>query len=334
MRHDIKISLKETLFIFALILAFFNGCTEKPEKVYRVGIISGVDFFNDTAEGFKIQMTEFGYMEGKNIAYEFRKINVDHAAERRILQKFVDDRVDLILTFPTEVSLTAKEVTKGTNIPVVFANANIEGVDLVHSVREPGGNITGVRYPGPDLAIKRFEILLEFAPHVKKIWVPYMQGYPIIIGQLDVLRPVAESLGITLIEVPTKGPADIRADLDRRERSGDMDMDAILMIADPLVVNPEAFEVFGKFAAKHKIPVGGALMSVDGYHSIFGVSTKNVFVGRQAAYMADKIFKGTPAGLIPVVSAESYLDINYRAARELGLEVSEGLLSRADRIIR
>jgi putative ABC transport system substrate-binding protein len=153
-------------------------------------------------------------------------------------------------------------------------------------------------------------------------------------SQLVVLRPAAESRGVFLIEVPAENVKDIQTDLAAREKAGDPGMDAILIIAEPLAVNPEAFAVFGKYAAEHRIPVGGAIMSVNGYESIFGVSTKNSAVGVQAAVMADKIFRGTPAGVIPVVSAENYFQINYRAAQELGLKVSEGILSRADEIIR
>ena len=334
MKHDSKSKFQRLLILLALACVLLNGCSEKQKKVYRVGILCGVDFFADTADGFKTKMSELGYVEGENIVYDSQKTMFDPVAEQRILQKFVDDKVDLILTFPTEVSLAAKAATQGTDIPVVFANANIEGVGLVNSVREPGGNVTGVRYPGPDLAIKRFEILLELAPRAKRLWIPYQQGYPIVVSQLEVLRPAAESLGVSLIEAPATNAGDIQADLNVRAKLGDIDIDAMLMIAEPLAVNPEAFAVFGKFAAKHKIPVGGALMSVKGHDSIFGVSTKNIAVGRQAAVIADKILKGAPAGTIPVVSAESYLKINYRAAQELGLNVSEGMLSRADEIIR
>ncbi|UCF91022.1 MAG: ABC transporter substrate-binding protein [Desulfobacterales bacterium] len=279
-------------------------------------------------------MTALGYREGENIIYDFQKTNNDLTAEKRILQKFVADKVDLIFTFPTEVSLAAKAATRGTDIAVVFANANIEGVDLVDSVREPGGNITGVRYPGPDLAIKRFEIMLEFAPQAKRIGIPYQQGYPIIASQLDVLYTAVKSSGIALVEVPAKDAADLQTALNARAQSGGVGIDAMLMIADPLAVNPDAFAVLGEFAAQHKIPCGGALMTVGGYRTVFGVSTDNAAVGQQAASLVDKILKGAPAGSIPVISAESVLKIGYRAAQQLGLPVSEGLLSKADEIIR
>jgi putative ABC transport system substrate-binding protein len=90
----------------------------------------------------------------------------------------------------------------------------------------------------------------------------------------------------------------------------------------------------GKFAYEHEIPIGGALMTAEGYDSIFGVNVNTFASGKQAAPLADKILKGTPAGEIPVASAENYIQINYGAAQTMGLTVPEGLLSIAAEIIR
>lgn len=318
------------------LLVLLAGCGGKAEEkqMYRIGILSGLDYFADSQTGFINKMAELGYVEGENVTYDLQKTNIDPVAEQRILQQFVDDEVDLIFTFPTEASLQAKRITQGTGIPVVFANANIEGVGLVESVREPGVGITGVRYPGPDLAIKRLEILLEFMPEVKRIWLPYQDGYPIILKQLEALRPLVASRGVVLVETPAANVADLQADLDARAAQEDIGIDAILQIIDPLAVNPEAFVVFGTFAAAHHIPVGGTTMTVGGLRSIFGVSTKSLAVGAQAAIIADKILNGAPAGSIPVISADTFLEINYRAAQEMGIPVPEGLLSKADVIIR
>ena len=105
---------------------------------------------------------------------------------KSVLQKFVADKVDAIFVFPTEASLEAKTATQGTNIPVVFNFAFIEGMGLVDSVRAPGGNITGVRYPGPDIAIKRFEIMRALVPQAKRMLIPYQKGYPIVTPQVEV----------------------------------------------------------------------------------------------------------------------------------------------------
>jgi putative ABC transport system substrate-binding protein len=323
--------------LFSLLIGFIilTGCNvQAAPKVYRVGILSGLDFFADTADGFKAKMTELGYIEGQNIVYDLQKTNFDPAREQEILEKFVADKVDLIFVFPTEASLAAKAVTQETNIPVIFANAFVEGNNLVESVRQPGGNITGVRFPGPDIAAKRLEILHELAPQAKRVWVPYLRDYPSVPPVLEVLRPAAASLGITLVEVPAASPADIQADLQARTQSADIGLDAILFIPEPLNVNPDAFATMSKFAVEHKVPIAGSFISEEGYGVVCANLTSNVEVGELAAPLADKILKGSPAGAIPVVSPEAHLQLNYKVAQELGLTVSEGLLSQAEEIIR
>jgi putative ABC transport system substrate-binding protein len=324
-------------FIFlAMFCVFLNSCSKKTQenKVYRVGILCALDYIAAIPDGFKARMNELGYEEGDNIIYDIQRTNFEPEKERKILEKFIKDRVDLIFTFPTEVSMAAKEATQGTGISVIFSFANIEGTGLVNSVRQPGGNITGVRYPGPDLAIKRFEVMRELAPDAERIWIPYQRGYPIVDSQLEVLRPAAASAGVKLIEFPADDAAELQAELDARRKSRDIGMDAILFIAEPLAVTPDAFEVMGRFAYEQKLPIGGALMVVGDYGSIFGINVDIPKTGRQAAALADKILKGTPAGTIPVVSSESFLQINYKAAKQLRVKVPEGLLMRADEIIR
>jgi putative ABC transport system substrate-binding protein len=323
------------LLLIVIGSLFLSSCSvQAAPKIYRVGVLSGLNYIADVTDGFKAKMTELGYVEGQDIVYDVQKTDFDVAAYKSILQKFVADKVDLIFVFPTEASLEAKLATQGTNIPVVFDFAFLEGVDLVKSVREPGGNMTGVRYPGPDIALKRFEIMRQLAPQAKRILIPYQKGYPVVASQLEVLYPAAEAAGITLIEAPAANATELEAELQAHTKSEDIGLDAILFLAEPLAVTPDAFAVMGKFAYEHKIPIGGALISVEGYSSIFGVNVDPVNSGKQAALLADKIFKGTPAGTIPVVSAENFLQINYKAAQELGVTVPEGLLSQAAEIIR
>jgi len=332
-RHGLKVSTRALLRLGMLIL-LLGGCNLSKPKVYRVGVLSGLNFVADVTDGFKAGMAELGYVEGENIVYDVQKTDFDMAAYQTILGKFVEDRVDLILTFPTEASMEAKAATQGTDIPVVFSFALIEGMGLVDSVREPGGNITGVRYPGPDIAVKRFEILQEILPEAKRLWVPYQRDYPIVQPQLDVLYPVAAAAGVTLIEFPAANAAELEAELQSRAQQDDVGMDAIFFLVEPLTVTPENFVVIGRFAHEQGVPIGGAFMSVEGYESIFGVNVKSYDAGKQAAPLADKIFKGTPAGTIPVVSADLFVQINYKAALAMGLAVPESILAQADEIIR
>jgi putative ABC transport system substrate-binding protein len=327
-----KIAFPLILIVSCMLI---SGCVmEQEEKVYKVGMLNGLgEFLEEIPVAFKAKMTELGYIEGENIVYDVQSTMFEPEKERQILEQFVEDGVDLIYTFPTEVSMAAKAATQGTGIPVIFAIANIEGTGLVKSVRQPGGNITGVRYPGPDLAIKRFETMLELAPNAKRMWVPFQRGYPIVSSQMEVLHPAAEAVGVTLIEFPADNAAEVQAELDVRNKLDDIGFDAILFIPEPLSCTDDAFEVIAKFAYEHKMPIGGITMQVGDYGSIFGIDVDDPKTVRQAAIIADKILRGTPAGTIPVVSSESFFEINYKVAQELGLNVSEGLLSRADKII-
>jgi putative ABC transport system substrate-binding protein len=230
------------LVVLAMLL---SGCrTEKPE-VYRVGVLSGLEFVADVTDGFKAGMAELGYVEGGNIVYDVQRTDFDMEKYRSILQQFVEDQADLIFVFPTEASIEAKAATAGTDIPVVFDFALIEGVGLVESVREPGGNITGVCYPGPDIALKRFEIMRELAPEATRMLIPCQKGYPIVGPQLEALRPAAEAVGITLIEAPAVDAAELEAALQAQVQPDGVGFDAILFLAEPLAVTPDAFAVMG-----------------------------------------------------------------------------------------
>jgi putative ABC transport system substrate-binding protein len=337
-RHRVSRTRIQTVWttgvVVILAALISSGCTKQP-KVYRVGVLSGLNYVAAITDGFKSEMTRLGYVEGENIEYDVQKTDFDMDAYQRILDKFVADKVDLILVFPTEASMLAKKTTEGTGIPVVFTFALIEDMGLVDSITEPGGNITGVRYPGPDVALKRFEVMQELAPDAKRMWVPYQRGYPIVEPQLRELRPAAKAAGVSLIEAPADNAAELQADLDKLVEESDdgVGIDAILFLIEPLAVTPDALAVMAKFAYEHKIPIGGALMEVDGYGTIFGINVDIEEAGRDAAPLADQILGGVSAGAIPVHSSDSYLEINYTTAQKLGVDVPQSLLEQADKVI-
>jgi putative tryptophan/tyrosine transport system substrate-binding protein len=327
-----------TLLTCVVVMAMLlSGCGNSQQaKTYKVGVLSGLDAFAPAFDGFKAKMTELGYIEGKNITYDVQSTNVDMDAYQSITKKFAQDKVDLIFVFPTEAAMVAKAATQGTSIPVVFALSftDVAGVDLINSIREPGGNITGVRFPSADIASKRLQILLELAPGAKRIFVPYLKDYPNVPGQLEKIRPQAASQGVELVEFAAASPQELQAELDKRAASGDIGFDAILQIAEPLGITPPFYSILGKFSYEHKIPIGGALMEPDGKSSIFGLLPPAKVSGEQAALLADKIFRGAAPGTIPVTTTDGYFQINYRAAQALGVTVPESLLKQADEVIR
>lgn len=315
-------------------MLLLSGCNLIPTRVYRVGVIGGVEAFAAIASGFRDKMTDLGYIEGQNIIYDVQVANLDPATTRRILDRFITDGVDLILAFPTEPAVAAKAATQGTDIPVVFSIAGTEGNDLIESVRTPGGNISGVRYPGPDLVVKRFEILHELVPDLKHLYIPYDPYYPNGPPALDALRPVAAAHGVTLVEAPVTTVDELKATLRARAKLADIGVDAVQILPEALTQSPDGWKAISTFARTQRLPLVGSMLASADLGGVFSYCIDFVEVGKLAAPIADKVLKGTQAGTIPLVTPEAHLRINYSLIRELGLEVPQGLLKQADEIIR
>jgi len=329
------ISMRQILILTLLVVfCALSGCSAKKQKVYRVGILTSFAPMLTIAEGFKAGMTELGYVEGKNIVYDVQVKDADPEGEKQTVKKFINDKVDLIFTFPTGASVTAYRIAQGTGIPVVFAMCGVEGNIQVESVRHPGGNITGVRFPGPDNVIRHLELMIELKPQTKRVWVTYDPCYPNTPIMLDALRLAASSKGITIVEASHTNAEEVQADLQAVAASGDIP-DAILLLPEALSQSPSGSGVMIKFANKYRIPVGGGVPYTLDSGAVFSFLPDELEMGKMAAPLADKIFRGIPAGgTIPLVTPENHLWLNYKAAQELGLTVPEGLLSRADKIIR
>jgi putative ABC transport system substrate-binding protein len=316
--------------VFALLL---GGCSLKS-KIYKVGILTDNSNFQSIGDGFKVKMTNLGYVVGKNIVYIQQPLSSDPADLPRQARALVDQKVDVIFSFPAPETAAAYAATQGTNVPVVCAYAQLDGTHMIRSVREPGGNLTGVRYPGPETVSKRLETMIEIAPKAKRIWIGYDKNGPNTAIALGALRPLAMSLGVTLVEVPVTAKAGLSADLSARAHLADIGLDAILIMPDDLNASPDGFAVLSWFAADHHIPLAGGLPTMIQNGAVFANGPDLATIGNLAAASADEILKGTPAGEIPVVTPDQNLYINYRTAKALGLTVSEDLLAQATQIIR
>jgi putative tryptophan/tyrosine transport system substrate-binding protein len=316
-----------------VISLFLSGCGASKPKVYHVGFLTDNPSFTALGEGFKAKMTELGYIENQNVIYVVENPKSDPADELSSAKKLVDEKVDLIFSFPATDTIAAHTATQGTNIPVVFAYAQLEGTNLVKSVREPGGNMTGVRYPGPDMVTRRLELLLEMAPTVKRVWIGYDKNGPNIPAALEALRSTASSLGVTLVEAPVTTVEELGSDLAVRAQSADLGFDAIMSMPDEFNTSPAGFAILSKFATEHKLPLAGGIAFMAKGGALFVNTTDLANVGQLAAPMADKVLKGTLAGTIPVVTPEQNLLINYQVAQNLELKVPDGLLAQATQVI-
>ncbi len=336
-RPGFRFQLRPMLLIAAAASLLF-GCAPQPKDKFTVGILA-TNTFLAAVDGFKAGLEEQGYAEGKNVSYDTYVLvsttkEAEDAAIRETLGKYIKAGVSLVFVMGTPMTITARDLTRDTGIPVVFANALVETNDVIKSVQEPGGNVTGVRFPGADLAVKRLELLMRIAPAVKRVWVTFDPKNPSAAAAIAALRPAARNAGVTLVEAPIAGVADIKADLKAREAASDPGFDAVLIMPEGFSQSPEGFGAIAKFADKHGIPVAGSAAFEADRGAVLTLIPDDREIGMLAARLAAKIFKGAPAGSIPVVSPESRLRLNYARARKLGLRIDEGLMKMADEIIR
>jgi putative ABC transport system substrate-binding protein len=303
-----------------------------PTKVYKVGVLDGLDgFFGESLTGFKQKMTKLGYVEGKNITYDVSKPEA-LTGNQAILKKFVDHKVDLIVAWPTEPSLEAEEATKGTQIPIISLNASTEGTSLIDSIKHPGHNLTGVRFPGPEDSVKRLQILHQLDPAATRVLVPYLKDYPNVPSQLIAMQTAADTLGQKLTVVPLDGStaAGYVAGLSATSPG----FDAIVGPAEPFAVTPALNSQLFTFAHQHQIPVLAGALSTDDTGPIVSVGPSSSEVGSMGASLADKIFKGADTGALPILTPTSYLQVNLKVAQKLGITPDAGLLSTATKIVR
>ncbi len=322
--------------VFLSFAAFILLGCEEPKTLRHVDIVLDNPDFYAVVEGFQEQLAALGYVEEKTIRYRVKSL-----AAETVLDPLgsggsmtLSPEAEVVLTLLTEASLRCRELIRGTTASQVFAYAGIEESELITSIREPGGRITGVRYPGPEQISKRLEILHEIAPHLRRIYIGYNPEYPNNPPALAVLRQLAKEQDIVLVEVPLQSARDLQDDLTARDRRGNPGVDAILLMPDTLNHSHDGWQLLLSFANRHRLPVAGSFLYTVEQGALFGNANDLKQIGRLAAPLAHKIFQGIAAGTIPVVTPEQDLYINVKRARELGLYVPEGLLRQAQEIIR
>jgi ABC-type uncharacterized transport system substrate-binding protein len=155
-----------------------------------------------------------------------------------------------------------------------------------------------------------------------------------MVGEFENLYPTSEELGITLVRFPVDDNEDLKSKLNNLEKNNFLNIDAILMLPGTLDIDGNAVRIIADFAEKNKIPFGGSLIAEGENNSIFTFINDFLGMGQQSAIMADKILNGAFAGDIPFVPAATFLQINYKFLKQIGLDVNDDLMIRADDVIR
>jgi putative tryptophan/tyrosine transport system substrate-binding protein len=314
-------------WVVLLSLLLITGCTDRP-KTYTVGIVNTVPDLEATITGFKEGMTRLGYIEGENITYRYAGPTVHMDELDSVAQDLVEKDVDLILSITTRVTKAVKKATAGSGLPVVFVPVTDPvGAGIVNSLRHPGGNITGVTFGSQEG--RRLAWLVQIAPEIKKLYVPYDPGDQSALVTLRMAREVAAKINVELMTRETRNPEEVADAIKNIPAQAD----AVYLLPDSLISAHLPDLVMA--ATGLKLPVSGANIDVVKNHKVltsFGCDV--ILMGKQAARLADQIFRGVKPSDLPVESAEYSLAINLKVAKTIGLDIPDEILRLANIIVR
>jgi putative tryptophan/tyrosine transport system substrate-binding protein len=275
---------------------------------------------------FVQRLRDFGWIEGRTIAVEYRWAEGRDERFVEIAAEFVQLKVDVIVTSGTAL-LAAKQAT--SVIPIVFAVANDPvGSGFVASLSRPGGNITGLSLQSTDLAGKRLELFREVVPDLRRLAIMAHVGNPGAVLELAEVQAAARALGLEVATLEIRRAEDIAPAFEALNGR----VDALYIETDALIfthrIRINTLALAARLPTMHSVRAyveAGGLMS-------YGPNYTDLF--RRAGELVDKILRGAKPADIPVEQPTKFdLVINLTTAKALGLELPPTLLARADEVI-
>ncbi len=310
-----------------LLAAPLAAQAQQP-RVYRVGVVLQGGPYLGTVDGLRKGLAELGLEEGKQLILHVRDGKGDLKAVEQAARDLEREKVDLIYSVASSVTLTVKRATK--TVPIVFyAGTDPVTSGLVESFRKPRGRLTGVYGRLPDLAAKRLELLKEMVPRLRRVVIFYNPDNLVAERGMKVARDAARQLKLELVEHRAASVEELRAGL-RALQAGKAD--AYLSGPDAMVTSQTALVI--ETAKAKKLPtMFTELESVaQGGLASYGVSY--YAMGRLAAKYVQRILLGADPGELPVEQVDRlYFVINLKTAKALGLTIPPSLLLRADEVI-
>jgi putative ABC transport system substrate-binding protein len=277
---------------------------------------------------FRQGLSEAGYVEGQNLAIEYRWAEGHYDRLPALAADLVDRKVDLIIATSPPGAFAAKSAT--STIPIVFrGGADPVGDGLVASLARPGGNLTGVSVLATEVTAKRLELLSELVPGAGVIALLVNPNSPSAERVIQEVQQAARAKGVQLSILKAGTESEIDAAFASLNQ---LTAGALLVGADPFLSGRR--EQLVALASRHAIPsiyawrefaASGGLIS-------YGASLTSAF--RLLGTDAGKVLKGAKPADLPVQQPTTFeLVINLRTAKALGLTVPQSMLTRADEVI-
>jgi len=319
-----------------VLLALGASALESPfaslaqsARIPRIGFLgsSSAAGYASRVEALRTGLRDLGYVEGRNIAIEFRWADGKYERLPELAAELVRLKVDVIVTHGTPGTFAAKRATAA--IPIVMAvSGDAVATGLVPSVARPGGNITGSTFSNPELAAKRLELLREAVPGTKRISVLLNPANPVNGPTLKAMEATAAALKLELQPVEVRGPEEFERAFSTISAGRDV---AVAVVEDAMLIT--GARAVADLATRNRLPSIGFMEFAEA-GGLFGYGVNLVEVFRRAAVFVDKILKGArPADLSVERSTRFDFVVNLKSARALALAIPPSILVRADRVI-
>jgi putative tryptophan/tyrosine transport system substrate-binding protein len=318
------------LAVCAILLLCGLAEAQQPKKIFRVAYLAGTppSGIAHRTEAFRQGLRELGYIEGKNIAIEYRYADGKLDRLPMLVAELLRLKVDVIVTGGPAPTRAAKEAT--TRVPIVMAqDGDPVGNGFVASLARPGGNITGLSTLAPELNGKRLELLQEIIPKLARVAVFSTSTQPGNAQELKEVELAAEALGLKLQHLDVLAPPDFVTAFGEatKGRAG-----AVLALVPGRIAN---FKEIAELAVKNRLPL---ISRTDAFLQVGGLISYSVSLAdldRRAATYVDKILKGAKPAELPVEQPTRFeLMINLKTAKQIGLTIPPHVLARADKVVK
>ena len=297
-------------------------------KTYRIGIVreGGPDYA--AIEGLKDGLKDLGLVEGRDYVLEGRDLRGDATAIRAASADLERQKVDLIYSISTSVTMAVKRAT--TKTPVVFAvGSDPASAGLVESFAKPGGRLTGVHYATTDLTAKRLEILKAILPKLRRVATLYDPGNPIAVAALKSAHDAGRQLQVEIVESRVASVQQLEAYLASFRAQ---DVDAFFYV-NGAMIRSQAGLIIESMRAK-KVPTMFSFPNIAEQGGLAGYGVSFREVGRLSARYVQKILAGTNPRDMPVESVSRVeLALNIRTARDIGVTIPQAVRLSASEII-
>ena len=315
------------MFAVALAGPFPAEAQQAARNIPRVGYVSGASE-SRREQAFREGLRELGYLDGKNIAVEYRFAAGKYEELPTLVTELLKLDVAVIVAATTPAVQAAQRATRTTPIIIALGEA-AEGTIASHS--HPGGNITGLATINTELTGKRLALLKEALPKLSRVAVLLNSSNPIFAGQRKSAQDAARALGIQVQFAGITKMSDVDVAL---ESSTHGRADALLAMPDQLIGDVKRNRLL-ELAIKRRLATmfWGAGFAKAG--ALMGYGPDEPEMHRRAATYVDKILKGAKAGDLPVEQPTKFeFVINLKTAKALGLTIPPSVLLRADEVIQ